>query len=385
MTSGFFLSLKFFFSQPHLHSFEDFLKTNNHFDFSINGIFEENNAQSAQNNTKMYTDTPEFVLNLQNDKHKKIFLNENKSIFSTLPNQTASKITPISILNKFRQTESKISENIVSDNFKKQKSHKVKMISALPHEENDEPVSSTLTPKKNFSQCLITPDSRSQANSMINGNICDQISSTSKEKANFIEKSSFSRVSKSKIFSMQLDDMMKGVPNTTKSQSDSYKQVTETYPDGSNYTGCALHGKKHGKGTLLLADNSRYEGDWKNNMMSGIGKLTYQDGSTAYEGGFLENKIHGHGVMTNQEAGMLIPKTQIDYKNFSTVNKRWSTFEGIFNNGKKEGVGKWKFTTGEMFTGNFSNNMVSGVGRFTSQGKIIFGIWFNNIFIKQLS
>jgi antitoxin component YwqK of YwqJK toxin-antitoxin module len=52
---------------------------------------------------------------------------------------------------------------------------------------------------------------------------------------------------------------------------------------------------------LLLANGSKYEGDWSNDFMNGIGKLFYDNGSLAYEGGFFDNKVDGLGVMYNDQ------------------------------------------------------------------------------------
>jgi hypothetical protein len=66
------------------------------------------------------------------------------------------------------------------------------------------------------------------------------------------------------------------------------------------YKGYKLKNKKHGFGILVLSNGSRYEGDWLNDVMSGLGKLYYDSGVLAYEGGFLNNKVDGHGIMFNE-------------------------------------------------------------------------------------
>ena len=40
---------------------------------------------------------------------------------------------------------------------------------------------------------------------------------------------------------------------------------------------------KHGYGTEIMSDGSKYEGMYENNLRSGIGKYSYIDGST-FEG-----------------------------------------------------------------------------------------------------
>jgi hypothetical protein len=80
-----------------------------------------------------------------------------------------------------------------------------------------------------------------------------------------------------------------------------FKNTTESYKDGSNYSGYKLGEKKHGYGVLLLTNGSKYEGDWKNDLMNGIGKLFYDNGALAYDGGFFNNKVDGFGTMFNDQ------------------------------------------------------------------------------------
>jgi antitoxin component YwqK of YwqJK toxin-antitoxin module len=81
--------------------------------------------------------------------------------------------------------------------------------------------------------------------------------------------------------------------------SGNYKQVREFYEDGSSYIGTKLNDKKHGQGALTLANGSKYDGDWKDDLMCGLGKLYYDSGKLAYKGGFFMNKVDGYGCMYN--------------------------------------------------------------------------------------
>lgn len=368
---------------PRLSSFEDFLKTNNYFDFSMNGIFDDGQVHGSQQKP---LEIPEFVYNLESDIEslQKVKTPKASMSMELHTSNLAQKQSPIGILNNFRMAEKKLCGAALNQNFKKEKNNRARVVSALP-EQDQLPIPKILNFETN-TEPEVTNFSRKKSHpgSPKHDQLNPDRLSTRSNNYRHGEVSISSKTSESRP-SIQLDDMLRGQPQMAPSSSTSYKFVSESHKDGSKYEGYQLHGKKHGKGTLLLADESKYEGDWKNNMMSGIGKLTYKNGSLAYDGGFLDNKIHGHGVMVNQEAGMVIPKNSIDYKNFATVNKRWLSYEGVFNNGKKEGPGKWTFTTGEVFTGHFSNDMVSGVGRFLSEDRVIFGIWFNNIFIKSLN
>lgn len=43
--------------------------------------------------------------------------------------------------------------------------------------------------------------------------------------------------------------------------------------------------KKGGRGLYVFSNMEKYEGEWKNDLMDGVGKITYENGSF-YEGEF---------------------------------------------------------------------------------------------------
>ncbi|XP_014227370.1 MORN repeat-containing protein 4 homolog [Trichogramma pretiosum] len=76
------------------------------------------------------------------------------------------------------------------------------------------------------------------------------------------------------------------------------------YEDGTKYVGdWNDKGLKHGSGSLLLPDGSRYDGSFHNGLCSGIGVLHFSDGSK-YEGEFMQGWFHGHGVFWRSDGMM---------------------------------------------------------------------------------
>ncbi len=51
---------------------------------------------------------------------------------------------------------------------------------------------------------------------------------------------------------------------------------------------------RHGKGIMLWADGSVYEGIWRRNQANGKGRLVHIDGDI-YDGDWLDDKAHGKG------------------------------------------------------------------------------------------
>lgn len=167
-----------------------------------------------------------------------------------------------------------------------------------------------------------------------------------------------------------------------------YQKVKEDYIDGSTYIGYKLKAKKHGKGTLILGNGSRYEGNWRNDVMSGIGKLFYDTNILAYQGGFLNNKVEGHGIMHNDQfldGDSKSPSCTFDFRDLGSVKDNWVSFDGSFMGDMKEGVGKWHLADGSIFVGEFKKDKAHGDGVFHvggEGGEVVTGRWKDNLLVE---
>ncbi|CAG5075487.1 Similar to mms19: MMS19 nucleotide excision repair protein homolog (Xenopus laevis) [Cotesia congregata] len=98
-----------------------------------------------------------------------------------------------------------------------------------------------------------------------------------------------------------------------------------TYEDGTKYYGdWNARGLKHGAGSMVLPDGTRYEGGFQNGLCSGLGVLIFPDGAK-YEGEFMQGWFHGHGVFWRSD-GM--------------------KFEGEFRGGRIWGLGLVTYSDG---------------------------------------
>ena len=99
-------------------------------------------------------------------------------------------------------------------------------------------------------------------------------------------------------------------PDTT----DKGKNITFTDEKGTgSYTGDMLHGKRHGSGVMVWKNYTtqagqsmgkvKYEGAWKQNMMQGLGKITYGDGHW-YEGQWETSHMHGRGKYQSKKGAI---------------------------------------------------------------------------------
>ena len=110
--------------------------------------------------------------------------------------------------------------------------------------------------------------------------------------------------------------------------------------------------------------------------MHGKGTLYYSNGKVAYEGDWKEDEFHGVGKVYNEDHLQNVPGGSCDYRDFEKLDEYWVSYEGDLNCDRRHGKGKIKFSNGEIFSGNFVNDMAEGEGKFFKvNGDIVHGIW----------
>jgi len=154
--------------------------------------------------------------------------------------------------------------------------------------------------------------------------------------------------------------------------------LKEKYEDGSIYEGESRDGVRHGKGKIFYKDGRVFEGDFVDGKGEGTGKVLYKNGKVCYEGGFSNTRFEGQGVLS-AEAPLPL-QGAFNYKNLEAIGNNWTRYEGEFKDGKKHGKGTLSLTNGEKFTGEWRYDIAEGNGVFSSiDGRNIQGVWRNNI------
>ncbi len=82
-----------------------------------------------------------------------------------------------------------------------------------------------------------------------------------------------------------------------------------------------VNGVKEGPGKLFYIDGAFYEGDFKNDEISGEGKISSSNGKFEYIGEFIKGEKHGLGVEKNEN----------------------TLYEGYFHHNEKSGEGRLIF------------------------------------------
>ena len=158
--------------------------------------------------------------------------------------------------------------------------------------------------------------------------------------------------------------------------------VEESYPDGGKYHGQTLNNRKNGKGKYIYPDGSVFEGEWNNDQMQGFGTLYYSNKCLAYFGDWKNSKFHGKGAFYNKTPGLI---KDFDGKNFNLIGEGWNKYEGDFINDNKEGKGELSLMNGDVYVGEFSDNMVHGRGVYKKENGVeINGEWSYGIFQENV-
>lgn len=116
--------------------------------------------------------------------------------------------------------------------------------------------------------------------------------------------------------------------------------VVKNWPDGKQYRGEMLDGKRHGKGSITYPDGASYEGDWHNDWRHGHGEYKYTDG-TWYKGQWEMGNRQGEGLCTYADGNM---------------------FQGSWVANLPHGKGQCRFAEGSLYRGEFVMGKMHGFG-----------------------
>jgi hypothetical protein len=193
-----------------------------------------------------------------------------------------------------------------------------------------------------------------------------------------------------------LNDTMHGYCNLETMQNSRYTgeyknnrrngRGTAVYPDKSVFVGEWSDGKRCGRGTLTKANGSFYIGSFFNDIQQGVGVETREYGVTfegffsngifqgpgklivndeyTYEGEFENEKPHGCGLWTELETMMVYEGSFVHGhfhgKGIKTM-KNGKSFDGQFEKDNFR-IGIMREVDGTVFTGQFINDVIVGIG-----------------------
>ena len=188
---------------------------------------------------------------------------------------------------------------------------------------------------------------------------------------------------------------------------------TITDENGNVYEGDVLNGKRHGVGKMTFETDS-YIGEWEDNMKSGFGVRTLQDG-TRTTGSWQEDNVSGYCVQIGSDGHRLLGQMKSNkldgmgvvlYSDGKIYLGEWiehtksgfgaliyedgTTEIGVFENGvyigkpyDEEAIGKYTDPDGNVYEGEMKDGKFNGYGRkIITDGRILEGYFSNGVFIK---
>jgi len=133
----------------------------------------------------------------------------------------------------------------------------------------------------------------------------------------------------------------------------------EQYGMDGQYEGDFMHGMRHGRGRYEFRGEI-YNGEWKWDQRHGEGELKCSDGSTI-KGSFQNGKPHGMATVVDKNGAQI--------------------YEGEFKDGKRDGLGRQNFDSGDMYTGGWKNGRLHDRGvYYFSNGDRLNGMWKEGVY-----
>ena len=132
--------------------------------------------------------------------------------------------------------------------------------------------------------------------------------------------------------------------------------------DESRFQGEWKDGVKSGHGTYISAIGRKYVGDWKNDKQDGEGLMTWPSGQR-FLGKFKDGMRNGKGQM---------------------IWPSGEKYDGEWKDDKQDGQGIFYYSNKQVYNGEWSGNQVNGIGTMSyPNGKRSSGEWRDGTLVKE--
>ena len=169
-------------------------------------------------------------------------------------------------------------------------------------------------------------------------------------------------------------------------------EMKNSIPDGKGklifvknkekYIGDFKMGEMSGKGTFTFEDSTEYSGYIENGVFNGKGKMKWENG-TEYIGDFVDSTLCGEGTITNIQNEKY--EGNFDKNEFNGEGTYYfnngDIYKGNFEYGIKKGNGTYTRNDNVVFEGNWNDDLPNGNGVITYSGNQLKGFWRNGAFV----
>lgn len=169
-------------------------------------------------------------------------------------------------------------------------------------------------------------------------------------------------------------------------------EIKNSLPDGKgkmmffsnkeSYEGDFKMGEMTGQGTYCFSDNTVYSGSIENGSFNGKGRIKWENG-TEYIGEFVDSALCGKGKISNiqnEKYDGLFDNNEFNGKG-TYYYSNGDIFEGNFEYGVKRGKGIYRRNDNVIFEGNWNDDLPNGNGEITYLGNKLNGFWRNGVFV----
>lgn len=155
--------------------------------------------------------------------------------------------------------------------------------------------------------------------------------------------------------------------------------------NGEIYEGDFVNGEKTGECIYLFPDGTVYKGHIESGIFNGKGQIKWSNGID-YEGDFEGSTLCGNGVIKNLDGEKYeggFEKNKFEGKG-KFVFDNGDVYEGEFENGKKKGNGVYKRNDGFLYEGEWLNDLPHGIGKISIKGNVAKCSWRNGEIIDKV-
>ncbi|DAZ96476.1 TPA: hypothetical protein N0F65_008343 [Lagenidium giganteum] len=122
-------------------------------------------------------------------------------------------------------------------------------------------------------------------------------------------------------------------------------RASYTYPNGDEYEGAFLQGRRHGFGVYVeYVTKNQYEGDWVNDKRHGKGILSSKANGYIYDGDWKDDQRSGHG---------------------HSSLKNVENYTGSWERNRFHGIGVYTNAEGDIYDGEWWFGVKQGMGKLT--------------------
>jgi hypothetical protein len=154
------------------------------------------------------------------------------------------------------------------------------------------------------------------------------------------------------------------------------------YADGSKYDGDFEDGELSGLGTWYFPNGDKYVGSFKDNYSHGEGTLYRADGSKM-AGEWIEGEYVGDKMTNKEGEGCIAGDCENGFGTYIFKDGE-AKYIGAFENSLPNGEGICDYKNGERYQGEWAAGAFEGVGTLTLQdGTKVFGLWKAGTFMGK--